>query len=296
LDLHQKVKIQNKSWEYLGQFLEEEVYDMRNYTILKRLLSLLLVLCIVAAWIPPMAVHASGIDFIQVSNDRVSANLIGKDAAQLKENEPEYAATDIVRVSIFLETAGVLDAGFAVQDLALNESAMAYRDKLEMEQDSMVAKIENAISGKLDVVWNLTLATNLISANVQYGQIEAIEQIDGVRTVVIETPYEPDVVSTAPADPNMATSGAQTGAPLSHAAGYTGAGSRVAIIDTGLDTEHLSFDAAAFEYSLGLLAEKAGKTVEEYMHFDEVIETFAGCTVSNHCGPNTLGILFKRKQ
>jgi DegV family protein with EDD domain len=29
--------------------------------------------------------------------------------------------------------------------------------------------------------------------------------------------------------------------------------------------------------------------------FEEVIETIAGCTVSNHCGPNTLGVLFYRK-
>lgn len=35
--------------------------------------------------------------------------------------------------------------------------------------------------------------------------------------------------------------------------------------------------------------------VEKYMHFDEVVETTAGCTVSCHCGPNTLGILFVRK-
>lgn len=35
--------------------------------------------------------------------------------------------------------------------------------------------------------------------------------------------------------------------------------------------------------------------VAELMAFDEVIITRAGCTISNHCGPNTLGILFKRK-
>lgn len=29
--------------------------------------------------------------------------------------------------------------------------------------------------------------------------------------------------------------------------------------------------------------------------FKEIIETPAGCTVSSHCGPNTLGILYKRK-
>lgn len=32
-----------------------------------------------------------------------------------------------------------------------------------------------------------------------------------------------------------------------------------------------------------------------YGSFDEVVETHAGCTVSCHCGPNTLGILFVRK-
>lgn len=44
------------------------------------------------------------------------------------------------------------------------------------------------------------------------------------------------------------------------------------------------------------------KTVEivkellyEYGRFEEIIETPAGCTVSSHCGPNTLGILYIRK-
>lgn len=30
--------------------------------------------------------------------------------------------------------------------------------------------------------------------------------------------------------------------------------------------------------------------------FSEIIETTAGCTISSHCGPNTLGILFLRSQ
>ena len=35
--------------------------------------------------------------------------------------------------------------------------------------------------------------------------------------------------------------------------------------------------------------------VREYGKFDTVYETFAGCTVSCHCGPGTLGVLFVRK-
>ena len=30
-------------------------------------------------------------------------------------------------------------------------------------------------------------------------------------------------------------------------------------------------------------------------NFAELLETRAGCTISNHCGPNTLGVLFIRK-
>ncbi len=35
--------------------------------------------------------------------------------------------------------------------------------------------------------------------------------------------------------------------------------------------------------------------IGEYGHFDTVYETTAGCTVSCHCGPSTLGVLFVRK-
>lgn len=39
----------------------------------------------------------------------------------------------------------------------------------------------------------------------------------------------------------------------------------------------------------------AVEKVKSVMHFDEVFATRAGCTVSAHCGRNTLGVLFVRK-
>lgn len=35
--------------------------------------------------------------------------------------------------------------------------------------------------------------------------------------------------------------------------------------------------------------------VEQYAHFEEILITRAGCTISSHCGPNTLGVLFLTK-
>lgn len=40
---------------------------------------------------------------------------------------------------------------------------------------------------------------------------------------------------------------------------------------------------------------KVKEAVRRYANFEEIIETKAGCVISSHCGPNTLGILFKRK-
>ena len=38
------------------------------------------------------------------------------------------------------------------------------------------------------------------------------------------------------------------------------------------------------------------QTVDACMHFDEILYTVAGSTISSHCGPNTLGILYLRKE
>lgn len=37
------------------------------------------------------------------------------------------------------------------------------------------------------------------------------------------------------------------------------------------------------------------KTIKKYANFDCTIETIAGCTISSHCGPDTLGIIFVTK-
>lgn len=41
--------------------------------------------------------------------------------------------------------------------------------------------------------------------------------------------------------------------------------------------------------------DNARAAIRKYAAFNDIIETKAGCTISCHCGPNTLGILFVRK-
>lgn len=39
----------------------------------------------------------------------------------------------------------------------------------------------------------------------------------------------------------------------------------------------------------------ARNTIKKHAEFNEILETIAGCTITSHCGPNTLGILFINK-
>lgn len=181
-------------------------------------------------------------------------------------NAPQYDANEIVRVSIVLEKQSTLDKGFSMQSFSANSTAVSYRQELKAEQENVTAAIEKTTGEELDVQWNLTLTANIISAYVPYGQIEEILGVEGVADVVLETRYEPCVVEENPVyDPNMGTSSAQIGSAAAWAEGYTGAGSRIAVIDTGIDTDHQSFAASGYEYSLAERAEELNMTTEEYM-------------------------------
>lgn len=248
---------------------------MRNH-LAKRLLSLMLAVVLVCGLVIPAHAVENGSEqsnkqdlaFEKVDNSGVSASkldgLHADDPEQI--SEAEYSANDVVRVSIVLEDPSTLAAGYSTAGIANNAAALSYRVSLKANQEKVTSEINAAIGSTIDVKWNLTLAANIISANVAYSQIDAIKEVPGVKDVVLENRYEPDVVDTDLADdPNMATSGAQIGSAQAWAAGYTGAGSRIAVIDTGIDLDHQSFDASGFNYSLAYRAGLKNMSVDEYI-------------------------------
>ena len=235
-----------------------------------RLLSLFLVVVLCAGFaVPAGAAGTQTGDSQKLTFEKTEETVAPKlgasmDTSSEDDSENQYAANDTVRVSIVLEDASTIEK-FGTEDVATNASAKAYRASLKNTQARMTEEIDSAINGSIDVVWNLTLAANIISANVRYDQIDAIRGVEGVKNVVIENRYEPMVVDREEtAKPNMATSSKQIGSSTAWAAGYTGAGSKVAVIDTGIDLDHQSFSEDGFEYSLAQNAAAAGKSVEEY--------------------------------
>jgi len=212
---------------------------MKLASFFKRMLCVMLVLAMLCLEVIPGMAFAVGhdhdhnqISFERVDNDSVSAGLIPGGRTEITD-DAAYADTDVVRVSIILSRSSTIDAGYSAMDITGNQAALKYREDLKKDQTNMVHQIEQATQADLDVVWNLTLAANIISANVQYGQIETIAKLPGVKSVVLENQYQPCETKDGEIVPNMATSGAQIGTGPVWEAGYTGAGMRIAVIDFG---------------------------------------------------------------
>lgn len=203
----------------------------------------------------------------QTDNGTVTATLDRKAVAE-KEEEPPYEDGEMVRVSIVLEDKPTLERFPRVADgeIASNTAAKTYRSKLQAQQDAVANTISRELldGKKLDVVWNLTLAANIISANVEYGKLEEIKALEGVKDAFVETQYEPMVASVGGNDPQMEISSDMTGTTQAWNNKYKGQGMRVAIIDTGLKTEHQSMNADAFDHALEEDAVADGKTVADY--------------------------------
>ena len=232
----------------------------------KRGLSVLLVLCMLLTALPSGTILAAGnpVHGTQTDPSRISdASMnLAAGAEGLEPEEAPYGPTDLVRVFIVLDGKPTVERGDSTVSIASNHSAMAYAAQLEAQQARVAKQISREIlhGAPLDVRWNLTLAANAISANVPYGEMEAISKIDGVQAVHLVPVYELD----QEVDPNTISSGNMVGSYTAWLDGYTGAGSRIAVIDTGIDADHPSFRSDAFEYGLLVAATKNGKSVEEY--------------------------------
>ncbi len=257
---------------------------MKQIHVRKHLMALLLVMCLIIQCAMPIgavgaAEAGTRLHWEELPADKISAELVPDDlAVEEAQIEVPYSADEPVRVSIVLEQPSTIGKGFELQNLAGNPAAAKYRAGLEEVQFEVSDRISaQALGGaKLDVQWNLTLAANLISATVPYGTIEAICAVEGVRAVYLETRYE--IYDPETAETNSATaSTTMVGTTSAWELGYTGAGSRIAIVDTGIDPDHQSFDNGAYLYSLyrlGNEAVKAGKfaTVEEYIESLDLLD------------------------
>ena len=242
---------------------------MRRFR-LKALLALVLAVCLSLSSLPSGFAFADELETesteapILESLDEPDSELdLVVKAPVVEEDDTEYADDDVVRVFIVFEDEAVVEAGYSTEDIAEDASAMKYSDELTAIQEEVIEKIEDeALEGEdLDTKYSFTLLTNAVSADVKFKELEEIEAVDGVSAVYIAPVYN---TLATDAEPQTMTAGEMVGSYKTWESGYTGAGMRVAIIDTGLDVDHPSFSEDGFLYGLKETAANAGKTIDSY--------------------------------
>ena len=229
----------------------------------KRLLSWLLVLCMVLSLVPN--VRAASVRW-EKTDQAISAEL--SDHPVRNDETETRDPNELVRVSIVLEKPSAIEAGYATMGIGGNTKAMDYQAQLLATQKRMEKTISvQALKGRpLDVVWNMTLVGNIISAWVPYGSLEEIAAVSGIREVAMETQYAPAVVErNEGVVPDAYLSSGMIGSNPLWESGYTGAGTRIAIVDTGIDIDHQSLDNGAFLYALSRNASASGLSQMEYL-------------------------------
>ncbi len=209
-------------------------------------------------------------DFTEALNGEIAEKPV-------EEKDPD----EQTRVIIVMEGESVLDAGFDTEDLAENDAAMNLSESIVADQEDTVEKIsEEALGGEeLNVNYNFSILTNAVSADVAYKDIENIVNVDGVSAVYVAQQYEP---LTDSAEPKTVTANEMVGSYTTWATGYTGAGTRIAIIDTGIDADHPSFDEGAYLAHLEETAKANEKEVSDYnlLSADEIAAVLPNLNVA----------------
>lgn len=201
------------------------------------------------------------------------------------EEQAPYEASEQVRVFITMEGESVVDAGFSTQEIGRNTKATGFSGEVQEHQEDVLKKIEKKLGQeKVEVRYNFSMLANAVSATVAYGDIEKIKEVKGVKDVYLVPQYQVQ----DDADTDTAAEGEIVGSYQTWESGYTGAGERIAIIDTGIDSDHPSFAESAYMYGLGLTAEAAGKEISEYGLMDE--EDISGVLDKLHASQRYEGV------
>ena len=170
-------------------------------------------------------------------------SFLREDAFSQENAAPDISPEEDVRVIIVMEGDCVVSADSGA---VYNEQTAAQLNAIESDQDQVIAEIEEqALEGQsLEVSYRFGWLVNGVAATIPYGKMSEVAAVEGVSKVVLQTVYEPCTTQDpGTLTPKTNSDGAMIGREEAWARGYTGKGMTIAVIDTGLDTDHQNFQA-----------------------------------------------------
>ncbi len=201
------------------------------------------------------AITEAGSSYAITQMPEVTVNSQTKDALScIDEDEPQplYDDDDIVTVMIALEDAPLLEKNGAVITNANGSKALTQRGKVIKEnmlavQSDIVNAVESKISGsqKVELIYNYTMGFNGLAVDMPYGMIEYVRSLNGVYGAEVSPVFdEPETAESEGLETQMFSANDMVGASRAWESGYNGEGMLIAVIDTGLYTDHEAFQTA----------------------------------------------------
>ncbi len=91
-----------------------------------------------------------------------------------------------VRAIIILEDPSLVDRGYSTLNLADNQAALTYSDKLMAGQEVALQRIQTQVlkGQPLDVAYRFTIGVNGIAITAPYGKLAEMERVPGVKSGV----------------------------------------------------------------------------------------------------------------
>ena len=162
--------------------------------------------------------------------------------AELREAAEYFEVSEMVAAFVVMEAAPLAETYSSISRVSPSTQS-----SMLAVQDKVIEKIESDVLGgaELEVRYQFTYLTNSFSIETEFGNLEEIAMMDGVKSVFVMPVYHPAEVSQSDVTPSATASGVMVGVPsIWEDLGYTGSGMKIAVRDTGLDLDHPSFAAA----------------------------------------------------
>ena len=161
---------------------------------------------------------------------------------ELRKAAESIAADQVVSAFVVMEEAPLAENVSSIDKVSLKSE-----QKLLSKQDAVIERIETDVlkGAELNIRYQFTYLTNAFSIDTEFANLEQIAGLEGVKSVFLMPVYSPAEV-TSGASPLVSSGGEMVGVPSiwnSEELGYTGTGMKIAILDTGLDLDHPSFAA-----------------------------------------------------
>ena len=152
------------------------------------------------------------------------------------ENEELLKEDAKVRVIVELDKDSLIDEANAknVDYSSLDDNFIREKkEELSKEQSEIVEEIEKSgIEADTSKIRNYDTILNGIALDVKASNLDELEEIKGVKNIYISEEFE---------RPLLSSSGEIIGSGYANDSGYTGEGTVVAVIDSGIDYTHRAF-------------------------------------------------------